>query len=180
MERHCSIRRKPFRLIPINADIQPSFGAIRTSIITRTTRDDLFMAAGGLTSKCAPASTSRHLTKRGLDRKNHLSLHLTASRHPPRRPMPSEGMIAMEFDTSFDRWLRAHGIGPLRLARKARLSRLTVFRLRKGSLGRASTRVKLAAACSAFTGRRVTEVELFATEVNDGHSLGVFIHRQKR
>ena len=67
----------------------------------------------------------------------------------------------MEFDTPFDKWLRAHGIGPLRLARKAKLSRLTVFRLRKGGLGTPATRAKLAAACSAFNGRRVTELELF-------------------
>jgi hypothetical protein len=89
--------------------------------------------------------------------------HDAASRHPSGSTMPAEEVIAMsmEFDTPFDRWLRAHGIGPLRLARKAKLSRLTVFRLRKGSVGRAGTRAKLVAACSAFTGRRVTESELF-------------------
>lgn len=72
--------------------------------------------------------------------------------------------MPMEFDTPFDRWLRTHGIGPLRLARKAEICRLTVFRLRKGTLGRPETRAKLIAACSAFTGRRVTESELFGIE----------------
>jgi hypothetical protein len=89
--------------------------------------------------------------------------HDAASRHLSASTMPAGEVIAMsmDFDTPFDRWLHAHGIGPLRLARKARLSRLTVFRLRKGSLGRAGTRAKLVAACSAFNGRPVTESELF-------------------
>ena len=69
--------------------------------------------------------------------------------------------MRMEFDTPFDRWLRAHSIRPLWVARKSRLSRPTVFRLRKGSLGRQTTRAKLVAACSALMGRRVTESELF-------------------
>lgn len=69
--------------------------------------------------------------------------------------------MPMKLDTQFDRWLRAQGIQPARLARKAKLSRPTVLRLRKGSLGRAGTRARLAAACSALIGRRVTEAELF-------------------
>jgi hypothetical protein len=69
--------------------------------------------------------------------------------------------MPMEFDTAFDEWLRAHGIRPRRLALKAGLSRPTILRLRKGSLGRAGTRARLVAACSAFIGRRVTESELF-------------------
>ena len=68
----------------------------------------------------------------------------------------------MEFDAPFDRWLRAHSIRPLWVARKANLSRPTVLRIRKGSLGRARTRSKLVAACSAFVARRVTESELFS------------------
>lgn len=72
--------------------------------------------------------------------------------------------MPMQFDTPFDRWLRAHGIRPARLARKAKLSRPTVLRMRKGSLGRAGTRARLVAACSALIGRRVTESELFGIE----------------
>jgi len=66
-----------------------------------------------------------------------------------------------EFDTPFDRWLRVQGIRPLWVARKARLSRPTVLRMRKGSLERAGTRARLVAACTALVGRRVTESELF-------------------
>jgi hypothetical protein len=69
--------------------------------------------------------------------------------------------MPMRFDTTFDRWLRAHDIRPLRLARKANLSRPTILRLRKGSLGAARTSARLVAACSALVGRRVTEAELF-------------------
>jgi len=69
--------------------------------------------------------------------------------------------MPMKFDSPFDRWLRAHGIRPLRLARKANLSRPTILRVRKGSLGSARTRAKLVAACSTLKGRRVTEAELF-------------------
>jgi hypothetical protein len=76
--------------------------------------------------------------------------------------------MAMEFDTPFDRWLRAQGIRPARLARKAKLSRPTILRMRKGSLGRAGTRTKLVAACSAFVGRRVTEAELLGLESDIG------------
>jgi len=67
----------------------------------------------------------------------------------------------MEFDTPFDRWLRANDIRPLRLSQKAKVSRPTVLRFRKGSLGRAATRAKVVAACSTFVGRRVMESELF-------------------
>jgi hypothetical protein len=67
----------------------------------------------------------------------------------------------MQFDTPFDRWLRANGIRPRRLAREADVSRPTVFRIRQGSLGRAATRDKLVAACSRIVRRRVTESELF-------------------
>jgi hypothetical protein len=69
--------------------------------------------------------------------------------------------MPMRFDTTFDRWLRTHDIRPLRLARKANLSRPTILRLRKGSLGSARTSARLVAACSALVGRRVTEAELF-------------------
>jgi hypothetical protein len=69
--------------------------------------------------------------------------------------------MQMEFDTPFDRWLRANDVKPARLARKANVSRPTVFRMRKGSLGRAATRAKIAAGCSRIVGRRVTDSELF-------------------
>lgn len=69
--------------------------------------------------------------------------------------------MPMEFNTPFDRWLRAHGVRPALLARKAKLSRPTVLRLRKGSVGGAGTRARLAAACSALIGRRAKEAELF-------------------
>jgi hypothetical protein len=69
--------------------------------------------------------------------------------------------MPMKFDTPFDKWLRANGIRPRRLARKADLSRPTVLRMRKGSLGRAATRAKLVVACSTFVGRRVTQSEIF-------------------
>jgi hypothetical protein len=72
--------------------------------------------------------------------------------------------MPMKFDTPFDRWLRAHGIGPLRLARKANVSRPTILRMRKGSLGSARTRAKLVAACSTLIGRRITESELFGIQ----------------
>jgi len=71
--------------------------------------------------------------------------------------------MRMRFDTPFDRWLRVSGITPRRLALEADVSRPTVLRMRKGSIGRAATRAKLAAACSALIGRRVTESELFWT-----------------
>jgi hypothetical protein len=80
-------------------------------------------------------------------------------------------MIAMpmEFDAPFDRWVRANDIRPLRLSQKAKVSRPTVLRFRKGSLGRAATRDKLVAACSMIVGRRVTESELFfGLEAHDG------------
>jgi hypothetical protein len=69
--------------------------------------------------------------------------------------------MPMEFDTPFDQWLRAHGIRPRRLAQKANVSRPTILRMRRGSLGRAGTRTKLVLACSALIGRRVTESALF-------------------
>jgi hypothetical protein len=69
-----------------------------------------------------------------------------------------------KFDTPFDRSLRAHGIRPLWVARRAKLSRPTVLRMRKGSIGRPVTRAKLVAACSELIGRRVTESELFWTD----------------
>jgi hypothetical protein len=69
--------------------------------------------------------------------------------------------MPIKFDTPFDRWLRAHGIRPLRLARRANVSRPTILRMRKGGLGSARTRAKLVAACSTLVGRRVTEAELF-------------------
>jgi hypothetical protein len=77
--------------------------------------------------------------------------------------MPAEGVIAMpmKFDTPFDRWLRANDIRPRRLAREADVSRPTVLRIRKGSLGRRGTRTKLVVACSTLVGRRLTESELF-------------------
>ena len=89
--------------------------------------------------------------------------HDAASRHPSGSTMSAKVMIAMpmELDTPFDRWLRANHIRPLRLSLKAKLSRPTIFRFRKGSLGRAATRAKLVAACSSLVGRRVTESELF-------------------
>jgi hypothetical protein len=69
--------------------------------------------------------------------------------------------MRMQFDTPFDRWLRANGIRPRRLAQEADVSRPTVLRIRKGSLGRSATRSKLVAACSRIVRRRVTELELF-------------------
>lgn len=69
--------------------------------------------------------------------------------------------MPMEFDAPFDRWMRARDIRPLRLSQKANVSRPTILRMRKGSLGRAATRAKLVAACSRIVGRRVTESELF-------------------
>ena len=72
--------------------------------------------------------------------------------------------MPMELDTQFDRWLSAHGVRSARLARKAKLSRPTILRMRKGSLGRAGTRDRLVAACSALVGRRVTEAELFGIQ----------------
>ncbi len=72
--------------------------------------------------------------------------------------------MPMELDTPFDRWLRVHDIRPARLARKAKLSRPTVLRMRKGSLGRAGTRARIVAACSALIGRRATESELFGIQ----------------
>lgn len=68
------------------------------------------------------------------------------------------------FDTPFDRWMRANSIRPLRLARKAHLSRPTILRFRKGSLGTARTRGKLLAACFALKRRPVTELELFGID----------------
>jgi hypothetical protein len=68
------------------------------------------------------------------------------------------------FETPFDRWLQVHGIRPLALSRKANLSRPTILRIRKGSLGTARTRAKLLAACSALKCRRLTESELFEIE----------------
>lgn len=50
--------------------------------------------------------------------------------------------MPMKFDAPFDRRLRAHGIRPLWVARKANLSRPTILRMRKGSLGRAGIRHK--------------------------------------
>ena len=72
--------------------------------------------------------------------------------------------MPMELDTQFDRWLRAHGVRSARLARKAKLSRPTVLRMRKGSLGSARTRANLVAACSSLVRRRVKESELFGIE----------------
>lgn len=69
--------------------------------------------------------------------------------------------MPMRFDTPFDAWMRANGVGPLRLSQKANLSRPTILRIRKGSLGRTATRAKLVAACSLLIGRRVKESELF-------------------
>jgi len=65
------------------------------------------------------------------------------------------------FDTPFDRWMRAHGVRPLRLSQKAELSRPTILRMRKGSLGSPRTRAKLIAACSAISRRPVAESDLF-------------------
>ena len=76
-----------------------------------------------------------------------------------------DNLMGTTFDTPFDRFMRAHRIRPLELARKAKVSRPTVFRARKGSVGRAGTRAKLVAACSAFVKRRVTEVELFGYQM---------------
>ena len=70
-------------------------------------------------------------------------------------------LMRMQFDTPFDRWLRVNAITPRRLAREAEVSRPTVLRIRKGSLGRTATRDKLVAACSRTVGRRITESELF-------------------
>jgi hypothetical protein len=50
------------------------------------------------------------------------------------------------------------------LGADASLSRPTILRIRKGSLGTARTRAKLLAACSAFKRRRLTESELFGIE----------------
>jgi hypothetical protein len=71
--------------------------------------------------------------------------------------------MRMQFDTPFDVWLRANDIRPRKLARKANVSRPTLLRMRKGSIGRAATRAQLVTACSALIGRRVTESELFWT-----------------
>ena len=73
--------------------------------------------------------------------------------------------MGMTFDTPFDRWIRANGIRPLRLARKAHVSRPTILRLRKGSLGTARTRAKVLTACSSLKQRTVTEAELFGTSI---------------
>ena len=69
--------------------------------------------------------------------------------------------MGTKFDSPFDRWMRANDIRPLRLAKRANVSRPTILRVRKGSLGSVGTRAKLIAACSALMGRRVTESELF-------------------
>lgn len=122
------------------------------------------MAADDLTSKGTPVSTSCHFPMRGIDGPGTFSLFAFRRQPPPVRfdhaCLGSESM-PMEFDTPFDRWLRAHDIRPRRLARGADVSRPTVLRIRKGSLGRAATRAKLAATCSTIVGRRVTESELF-------------------
>jgi hypothetical protein len=72
--------------------------------------------------------------------------------------------MGLKFDTPFDRWIRAHDIRPLRLSRKAEISRPTVLRMRKGGLGSARTRANLVAACSSLVRRRVKESELFGIE----------------
>ncbi len=66
--------------------------------------------------------------------------------------------------------MRANGIRPLRLSRKAELSRPTILRIRKGGLGSARTRAKLLAACSAMKRRPVTEAELFGIVPKNGVS----------
>jgi len=65
------------------------------------------------------------------------------------------------FDTPFDCWMKANDVRPLHLARKAEVSRPTILRLRKGSLGSARTRAKIAAACSAIKRRPVSQAEIF-------------------
>lgn len=65
------------------------------------------------------------------------------------------------FDTPFDRWLQENGVRPLHLAQRARLSRPTVLRIRKGSRGSDRTRAKLVAACCSLGQKRLTEAELF-------------------
>lgn len=126
---------------------------------------NFFMAAGGRTSPrkahlqlLVPLALDAEL----MDRDQSISAF---RRQPPpvrfdHACLGSESM-PMEFDTPFDRWLRANEIRPRRLAREADVSRPTVLRIRKGSLGRAATRAKLAATCSTFIGRRVTESGLF-------------------
>jgi hypothetical protein len=68
--------------------------------------------------------------------------------------------------------MRAHDIRPLRLSLKTNVSRPTILRMRKGSLGRATTRARLVAACSRMVGRRVTEAELFFALAADAHREG--------
>ena len=80
---------------------------------------------------------------------------------PERPSLSCAWIMGTKFETPFDRWMRANGIRPLTLALKARLSRPTVLRIRKGVLGTARTRTKLLVACSALVNRRVTELELF-------------------
>jgi hypothetical protein len=80
--------------------------------------------------------------------------------------------MPMEFDSPFDRWMRAHDIRPLRLSQKTNVSKPTILRMRKGSLGRAATRAKVVAACSTLVGRRVTEPELFFGVAADAHREG--------
>jgi hypothetical protein len=75
--------------------------------------------------------------------------------------------MGMTFDTPFDRWMRANGIRPLRLARKANLSRPTILRLRKGGLGTARTRAKVLLACSTLKRKSVTEAELWGKSIAD-------------
>jgi len=72
-----------------------------------------------------------------------------------------------KLDSPFYRWMERNGIQTKRLAQKAEVSRMTIHRLRKGGLGRASTRATVRAACSAIIRRRLTEWELFGIEDRD-------------
>jgi hypothetical protein len=75
--------------------------------------------------------------------------------------------MSMKFDTPFDRWMRANDIRPLRLARKAHLSRPTILRLRKGSPGTERTRIKVLAAFSTLKQRKVTEADVWGKGITD-------------
>jgi DNA-binding Xre family transcriptional regulator len=88
----------------------------------------------------------------------------TLGRQPP--PVSFHAKCEMTrkspYKTPFDAWLRANGIKPLTLARKAGMSRQTISRLRRGlGSGTPRTRQKLIAACTALVRRPVTVFELF-------------------
>jgi len=118
-----------------------------------------------LTSNSTHATPRATSPRRGvMDRTLSLCIRPPAATRPLRLSLPMDEFDADEIRHDVDSRLRAHDIRPLRLSRKANVSRPTILRFRKGALGSARTSARLVAACSALAARRVTEAELFGIQ----------------